>query len=259
MTKPNFSKFFKGVKKSAVKHSPEILVALGITGFGTAIVTAVKVTPKALELMRERHELLNLDSDQRLPVKETIKATWKCYVPTAILAVTSTACIIGANSVHSRRNAAIATAYKISETAFTEYRDKVAKTIGERKELAVRDDIAKDHVDKTPLNNNEVIFTGDGETMCMDYYTGRYFKSDIDHIKRAVNELNFQMLNHEYVSLNDFYDEVGLSHTEVGYALGWRVDKGKIVEHLSAQIKDNKPCIVVSFENPPAHGYSDFA
>lgn len=35
------------------KHSPEILTALGIAGFTTAAVMAVKVTPKALEKVRQ--------------------------------------------------------------------------------------------------------------------------------------------------------------------------------------------------------------
>lgn len=39
--------------KAMRKHSPEILTALGIAGFTTAAVMAVKVTPKALEKVRQ--------------------------------------------------------------------------------------------------------------------------------------------------------------------------------------------------------------
>jgi len=258
MHKPKIPKFLKSVQRTLGKHSPEILTGIGITGLISTTVIAVRATPKALELMKERHEELNLDSDQRLPVKETIKATWKCYIPAVATGVTSTACIILASSKHRKRNAALAAAYKLSETAFTEYREKVVETIGAKKEEAVRDNLAKDKVEKSTLGPNEVIVTGKGETLCMDYQTGRTFKSDIDHIKRAINQLNYQMLNNEYVSLNDFYDEVGLSHTDMGYNLGWRVDKGQIKEHLSAQLLDGNPCIVVNFVNPPTYGYSSF-
>lgn len=258
MHKPNIPKFFKSVQRTLSEHSPEILTGIGITGLLTTTVFAVRATPKALELMRERHEELNLDSDQRLPVKETIKATWKCYIPAVVTGATSTACIILASSKHLKRNAALAAAYKLSESAFTEYREKVVETFGTKKEEAVRDKLAQDKVDKSTLGPNEVIITGNGETLCMDYQTGRTFKSDIDLIKRAVTELNRQMLLNEYISLNDFYDEIGLSHTELGYTMGWRIDKGYIKEHFSATILDGKPCIVVSFENPPFHGFSSF-
>ena len=258
MHKPKIPKFLKDVQRTVGKHSPEILTGIGIMGLLSTTVIAVRVTPRALELMRERHEELNLDCDQRLPIKETIKATWKCYVPALATCVTSTACIVWASSKHLKRNAALAAAYKLSESAFTEYREKVAETFGAKKEESVRDKLAQDKVDKTTIGPNEVIITGNGETLCMDYESGRIFKSDIDKIKKSINELNRQMLLNEYVSLNDFYDEVGLSHTEIGYTVGWRIDKGYVEEHLSATIHEGKPCIVVSFVNPPTYGYSSF-
>lgn len=254
MNKPDLAKVFKGVQIFASKHSPEILTGIGIAGMITATVLAVKETPKALELIEMKKEEEEVES---LTVLETIKTTWKCYIPATITGVVSVACLVGASSVSARRNAALATAYKLSETALSEYREKVVETVGEKKDKAIRDQIDKDHIDNNPVSKNEVIITDRGTTLCYDNLAGRYFKSDIEKIKKAVNEINRQMLLNDYVSLNDFYDELGLDHTPLGDDLGWRIDRGYIEPRFSSQIaEDGTPCIVLSYEVAPRHDYS---
>ena len=166
MTKAQVANFFKGVQKTVSKHSPEILTGLGIGGMVTTTVLAVKATPKALKLIEEKKREEHVDD---LTVIDTVKATWKCYIPATITGVTSIVCLVGASSVSARRNAALATAYKISETALTEYREKVVETIGEKKEKSVREKIDKDRIDKNPVSKNEVIITKSGETLCYDH------------------------------------------------------------------------------------------
>lgn len=271
MKKTDVSRFFKSIGQGLSKHSPEILTGLGIAGMITTTVLAVKATPKALDLIetekRERYveekgsidvDPYFLDYHKPLPSKlDYIKVAWKPYIPAALTGVFSIACLIGASSVHVRRNAAIATAYKLSETALTEYREKVIETIGEKKEKDVRDKVAKGRVENNPVSKNEVIITKKGETLCMDYLSKRYFKSDIHQIKRAINELNRQMLNDMYVSLNDLYDELGLDHIPLGYELGWKIDDGYIDLDLSSQIADDgTPCIVVGYTVAPRRDYS---
>ena len=47
MRKNNLSLVLKGAQTFLSKHSPEILVGLGITGMVTTTMLAVKATPKA--------------------------------------------------------------------------------------------------------------------------------------------------------------------------------------------------------------------
>ena len=257
MNKPNMTKFVKNAKTLLSEHSPEILVGVGIAGMITTTVLAVKATPKALELIEERKEEENLDT---LTPVETIQTTWKCYIPTIISGVTSIACLIGASSVHVKRNAALATAYKLSETALTEYREKVVETIGENKEKLIKEKVDKERIEKNPVSKNEVLITSKGNTLCFDVISGRYFKSDIDLIKRAENALNKQMFNDMYVSLNEFYDELGLDHIGIGDDLGWSIDKGMIDLEFSSQLADDgTPCIVVDYNVAPRYGYSSIS
>ena len=255
MSKIKFKPLIKTIRSGLAKHSPAILTALGITGMIGTTVLAVKATPKALDLIENKKEELDKD---KLTVVETVKATWKCYVPSAITCATSAACLIGASSVHTKRNAALATAYKLSESALIEYRDKVVETIGEKKEQSVRDAIAKDHVEKNPVTNNEVIITDKGYTLCYDELSGRYFYSDIEKIKKAANELNRQMLNDMYVSLNELYYELGLEGTKLGEQMGWNVDRGLIDLKFSATVSaDDRPCIVLDYRVPPMYDYQN--
>ena len=155
MNKLNAMSIAKNARMFISKHSPEILVGVGIAGMVTTTILAVKATPKALKLLEEA-ERKNIDKQlddgideadikNGLPPLEVIKVSWKPYIPAAITCATSIACIIGASSVHVRRNAALATAYKLSETALNEYKEKVIETIGEHKEKIVKE-IGRAHV-----------------------------------------------------------------------------------------------------------------
>lgn len=261
MAKINFSKLLKDTQAVLSKHSPEILTGIGIAGMITTTILAVKATPEALELLeRAKNKKMETPEDEpKLTAVETVKAAWKPYVPAAIVGVTSTACLIGGTRVSLRRNAALATAYQLSTTALTEYKEKVVETIGERKERAIHDELAKDKVEKIPIQQSEVIFTGKGESMCLDDLSGRYFKSDRNRIDRAVNKLNQRMTSgmEMYISLNEFYDAIDIPRIPMGDELGWRVDKGLIEIHYGAVLTtDNEPCMVIAHLVPPEYGFN---
>ncbi len=254
MKKPKLSSISKGIRGAITKHSPEILTGIGIAGMITTTIMAVRATPKALILIEERKE--EIDVDKLTPV-ESIKTTWKCYIPAVITGGLSIICLIGASSVNARRNAALATAYTLSESALKEYQEKVIETIGEKKEQTVRDAIAKDKIDKNPVSSREVIITEKGNTLCYDAISGRYFKSDIDKIKKAENELNRRMRDEMYISLNEFYYEIGLNPIKIGDDLGWNIDHGYIELNFSSQLTDDgNPCLVIDYQLAPRYKYN---
>lgn len=260
MNKPDVTKLLKTAQKFVLKRSPEILTGIGLVGMCTTVVLAVKATPKAMELIEEaeyeKTEKMSGES-QKLTAVETVKVAWKPYIPAAVTGVVSIACIVGASSVNARRQAALYSAYKLSETAFSEYKEKVVETIGEKKEKAIKDKIAEKKVEKNPVSNNSIIITDKGNTLVYDAAAGRYFRSDIDRIKRAVNEINRQMVYDQYVSLNEFYDELGLAHTELGDELGWNLDHGFVEIEFSSQLADDgTPCVVISYNIAPRYDYS---
>ena len=261
MSKITLSKIARDVRLSLSKHSPEILIGIGIAGMITTTVLAVKATPKAIQLIEEKKD--ELEVDDLAPV-EVVKATWKCYVPAAVSGAVSIACIIGSNSVNARRNAALATAYKLSETTLTEYRDGVLETIGEKKERAVRDKVSKKQIENNPVNQTEIIVTGKGRTLFFDPLSSRYFYSDLEKIKRAENKLNKDIICDPFesgVTINDFYEEIGIPTTATGDSLGWKRADYLIDIYPSAQMAEEgsehegEPCIVLNFSNPPKYDF----
>ena len=258
MTKPNLNALFKNVKMAVSKHSPEILTGLGIAGMIATTVVAVRATPKALEMIESKKKELELRPEDELRPVEIVQATWKCYVPAAITGVTSVACLVGASSVNARRNAALATAYNLSATALAEYKEKVIETVGEKKERAIRDKVAEERINKEPVNQSAIVVSGNGNTRCFDTITKQRFTSDIESIKRSVNELNRRMINGEdYISLNDFYSEIGMEPVSIGEELGWNVTRGLIEVDFSAQLDtDGVPCIVLDYAVAPKRGFN---
>ena len=223
----------KWIKSAGIfidKHRPEILTGVGIGGMIGTVVLAVRSTPKALVLLEEKRRAENVE---KLSAAQTVKTAWKCYIPAAVTGALSTTCLIGGSALSYRRTAALATACTISENALKTYQQK------------------------NPVREGEVTATGYGDTLFYDTMSGRYFRSDIDAIKRAVNELNRRMIGDMYVSLNDFYDEVGLTHNDVGDILGWNVNRGFIEVHFSAQIAEDEktPCIVLNHDVPAVYNY----
>ena len=229
--------------------SPEILIGFGLAGMLTSTVLAVKATPKALDILAEQE-------DRELSKVDKVKLTWKCYAPAAIGYCASAACIIGANSVNTKRNAVLAGAYKISESALLEYRDKVKEVIGEEKEKEIHAKIAEDRRCKEPENQGNVILTGKGDVLCYDMYSGRYFKSEMDEINAILNELNYKLMQDNLLALNDFYDALGLQPIATGYDHGWNVDEGLIKIYFTSTLADNGiPCLALHFDNLPRYGY----
>jgi len=254
------------MRSSVSKHSPEILTGIGIAGMIGTTILAVKATPKALKLIeeaeREKYEELHNHSDvidrEPLTVVETVKAAWKPYVPAAVTGVAAIGCLIGGNSIHARRNAALATAYQLSTTALKEYKAKVVETIGERKERVIHDKIAEDKIKEKPIEPSSIIITGKGKTKCWDIISGRPFESDRNVIEKAMNNLNYRMNTgmEMYISLNEFYDEINLDRIPMGETLGWRVDKGLIDIHFASFLLDDEPYMTIEFLVTPEHGFN---
>ena len=226
------------------------MIGFGLAGMLTSTIMAVKATPKAMAIIEEEEDYLN----RELTKIEKAKLVWKTYEPAAIGYCASTALIIGANNVNSKRSAMFAGAYKLSEQTLATYRDKVIETIGEEKEREISDKVARDKVKEarqTSYHANEVIY-GTGQCLCYDPISGRYFNSDMDKIRKVENDLNYRLMKENMISLNEFYTELGMECTDMGFKYGWNIDEGLIeVRFTSTITDDNKLCLVVTFARSP--------
>lgn len=249
----NLKTTFNMLKGFTEKHSSEVLIGIGIAGFISTTVLAVKATPKAITLLDGKRAEL---SKETLTAAETIKTVWKCYIPATVSGVISISCILGSAALSHNQKAALAAAYTLSENSFSDYKEKALEALGEKKEKDICDKVAEKHISENPVSNNEVVITGKGDTLCYDILSGRYFNSNIENIKRAVNEVNRRMRDEISIPLNDFYDEIGLPAIKLGDYLGWDIDKGYVDVIFSSRISENDvPCLVINHNNPPSYDF----
>lgn len=247
-------KVARAVKSSLGQHSPGILLGVGIALQAVAVISAVKDTPKAMRLIEAKEKR----EGRELTKKEVVQTTWKVYIPTIVSEGLSIACLASGHSISARRNAALMAACTLSESTLADYRAEVKDILGETKEEAIRDKIAQDKVIENPPDSNEVVLTGKGNTLFYEAVSGRYFESDIESVRRGLNNINREMMESMYISLNEFYDEIGMSHTSIGYDLGWCVDDGLIdIRQIGTKIsEDGRPCIVLEFDRHPRYEYN---
>lgn len=250
------SSTWKAAEKFASDNSPTILTTIGVIGLGTTAILTGKATFKAADILaNEEFRLAKEGSNYELTNRDKVELTWKFYIPAVGVGALSCGAIIGANHIGSRRTAAVAAAYSLSERAFTEYKGKVVEKLGEKKEKAVRDEIAQDRVDANPVSGREVIIIEGKSVLCYDTYSGRYFMSDMETLKKAQNDVNYQILSDMYASLSDFYQRVGLSATASSEEVGWTTDKQLELELSGTLSEDQRPCIAVSFRTSPVRNY----
>jgi len=247
----------KQAEKFTTDHSPQILTGIAVAGtVATAYLTG-KAAIKAYRLV-ERENAERYKSNDDLPDLETleqVKLTWKLFVPPVTTGVLTVAAIITANQIGTRRAAAIAAAYAVSEKAYSEYKEKVVEKLGETKERALKAEIAQEQVRSNPVTENHIHVTGGGKVLCFEPYTARYFMSDMETLKKAQNDLNYMVLNHYYASLSDFYDLIGLERTIVSDDMGWNSDKLLELE-FDTVLADDQPCLVMRYHVDPIRGYS---
>lgn len=251
--KGTLSNATKSLKVVLTKHSPEILTGIGVTGMIATTVLAVRATPKAMRILEEEKKKRKGD----IPKLDAVKLAWKPYIPAIVTGTVSTACLIGASAVNLKRNAALATAYTLSETALKEYREQVVESIGEKKEKNIQEKVAEKQVIKNQVGKKAPIATGTGKTLCFDPLSGREFESSMEALQRAENKLNKEILQDitGYASVNDFYEEIGLGRTDTGNYLGWNAEHLIDLHLTSTLTEDGKPALVVGHYNRPKYDY----
>ena len=206
------------------QHSTKILTGLSCVGtVATAVVTA-KNAPKAMILL----EQAQLDKgDEPLTWKEKVKATWKCYIPTAVCVGTSVACGIASNVKSLKTEAALLSAYSLSQDAAKVYQEKVVETVGKRKERDIRD-----KANQTYLENRDkdisITSTGLGDDLMYLKFSGRYIRASREALDRIMYEVRNEINNDGYMSINEIEaGKIGLRNTAAGEVLGynkWNMD-----------------------------------
>jgi len=250
----------QATEKFVTDNSPGILTGLGVAGAVTTAVLTGKASYSAALLVEDAvDQRVRLRSNGEpniqalLNRREKIELVWKEFIPAAVAGVTTVTAIIAANHIGSRRTAAIAAAFKLSEQLSEEYKDRVVKTLGLKNEEKMRSELAADKMARTP--GSEVIIITGSEVVFFDEWSGRYFKNEMETIRKAVNEINFKINQYYSASLTDFYEMIGLPKTQISDEFGWNSDELLDVEYGTTVLQDGRPAISLIYNKVPIHGF----
>lgn len=238
----------------AKERSPELLISAGVVGMVTSTVLAVKATPKAIQLMEDKKAELGVTY---LTKKEMVETAWKPYVPAIGVGLAGAACIIMGTSQNLKRNAALATVYAVTENTLKEYQRKTVEIVGQEKADEIKREVAKGRMSDRPVITDDgdseyIIHTGQGNTLVFDSFSGRYFRSSKNAIDRAVNSINKSLINEHYMSVNDFYNELGVPTIYAGSIIGWSSDVEFMDVSYETDVDNNgNPYIVLTHYNRP--------
>lgn len=193
------------------KNSPLILTVLSLAGVVSTVVTASKDTARAKDVItvtRPRNR------------KEVLRATWKCYIPTAISAGTTMACIIGSHYCSNKQKEALSSAYALSQLTLHKYQEKVVERLGKNKSEALREEVYNEVAEcQAPSigftsGMTKPYDTGHGNTLFYLIPGKIWFYSDKNFMDAQTNAMNHDVMTEMY------YDE-----NEIMYRWGLPMDK----------------------------------
>lgn len=247
------------VARFLTRNSSSIFTGMSITCTIASVILAVNTTPKAMKIIskkqREKDDKLNtvnyannetmaVMSNSSLTKKEIVKAVWKCYIPTGLALAGSIGFAIASNKAGLRRSAALASLLTASEQALVSVTEKSIEKIGEKKTKEIEANVMQEKIQKN-LKDEDIIFTGEGETLFWDDMCSRPFKHDIEKVRARINDLNEEILDSMWLSLNDLYYALGLPASTAGSVIGWNINgKGKIrYEFIAIKDRKDRPCL----------------
>ena len=249
---------YNGVKGKVEKHSPEILMGVGVVGVVATTVTACRATMKLNDILDECEETRDkIKSVQENPayddrysdedaqkdltinyVQTGVKIA-KLYAPSVALGVLSVGCLVGSHSVMQKRNAALSAAYLTVDKSFKEYKQRVIDRVGEEVEKEIRYGIKAEEVVETVTDEegNETTVTETVKMMNPNLYSdyARFFDEASPYWQKDPEyNLVFLKAQQQYANdllrakgrlfLNDVYDMLGIEKTKAGQIVGWVYD-----------------------------------
>ena len=258
--KSNMTRTFYNVGFNIKKHSPELLIGVGIVGVVTSTVLACRATLKVNDITSDTknnverihtavekgkteagEDYTQEDSKKDLAIvyTQTGLSLAKLYAPAAILGVASVGCIVASNHILRTRNIALVAAYKAVDSSFKDYRKRVIERFGKELDRELKYDIKAKEIEETVTDEN-------GETKTVKktvevagpimpsqyakfYDDGcKYWQKDAEYnlmiLRQTQEYFNKKLQTEGHVFLNDVYEELGIQKTKAGQIVGWVYD-----------------------------------
>lgn len=232
------------------KHSPEILLTVGVVGVVACVVLACKETLKADDILdKHAEELVDLNEKRAKGMKKreverettmiylrTTGRFARLYSPSVGVGIVAIGCIVGAHRIQSLRIAGLTVAYNALDATFKAYRQRVIDDHGKETDFDYIHGIKKRVVEKVQTNDKgetEVVREEEeyiDKSMPSRY--ARFFDQSCDAWEKnptynldflVIQQQNANDLLHSrgHLFLNEVYDMLDIPRTPEGSVVGW--------------------------------------
>lgn len=243
------------------KHSPEILMGVGIVGTVASTVMACKATTKVSQILEETkqtkavihhgmengniegHEYTEQDGKKDLTIvyAQTGLKLFKLYAPAIGVGALSIGCIVASHRILKGRNLALAAAYAAVDKGFKKYRKNVVDRFGaeldkelryniKAKEFEVEetDEKGKTKTKKEVVNVSELPDDYSVYARCYDDGCAGWQKDpeyNLMFLRKQQEWANEKLKAQGYLYLNDVYEMLGIPRCKMGQVVGWIYDE----------------------------------
>ena len=250
-------KGYNKVSFQAVKHSPEILLGVGVVGVVASTVLACKATMKVNDILEDAKEQIDkvnavkndpyyADKYNEEDAKKDLSIIYvqkgveivKIYLPAFTIGAASIACFLASNNIMRKRNAALGAAYATIDKSYKEYRKRVAERFGEEVEKEIRYNIKAEEVVSEVDENGEVKAVEEARVMDPNLYSdyarffdeaSPYWQSDAEYnlvfLKAQQAYANDLLRARGRLFLNEVYEMLGIEKSKAGQVVGWVYDE----------------------------------
>lgn len=241
------------------KHSPEILVTVGVVGSVASAVMACKASTKLSKVMDESKEQINqihgyveqngfsekyTEEDSKKDVAIVYAHTGlelvKLYGPSVALGAASIACILTSSHILRKRNIALAAAYATEHLGFKEYRNRVIERFGKELDRELKYNIKAREIEEVVVNEDgteqtvkKTVNSADPNNISdyarfFDEYCEGWTKDpeyNLMFLKLQQSQANKILQTRGYLYLNEVYEMLGMDKTKAGHVVGWIYDE----------------------------------
>lgn len=256
------NKAFETLKQA----SPLILAVFASVGVAATAVLTARATPKAMEAIKADSRKNHDGDSEAFTKREAVQASWKYYIPAVAVGGTTIACIFGVHGLDKRQQAALLSTYTLLHSTYKSYQNQVKELYGEE---------AHENILKNAMieQSKDVCITADNllTTTCLDFedadedeylfydmYSNRYFTTAISRVLQAEYHLNRNFTISGMVSVNNFYDFLGIEKMPEGNSLGWCCDcsdaEGYLwidFDHYKMEVEPGMNCYVIEMVFEP--------
>ena len=248
------------VSNKLKKASPTILTCVATIGVVATAVLAVKATPKAIQLL----ETATDEKGEELSKLEIVEVAVLPYIPAALVGISTIACIFGISVLNKRNQASLASAYAMLHQSYQKYRKAANSVYGADADSKIKAEMAKDAYISA---DGYSMYSLDGDVeseriLCYDTHSSRYFTTTMAAVLNAEYHLNRNLILRGWVTLNEFYEFIGIDGILNGDEIGWCMDElmeGGVMwldfENNRTKMNDGMECVVISALWEPHHDY----